>query len=86
MTLDRDETMLKYKKTEIDGNKLIYQYIPDGTGKPGKVSIDKRTGETAVIEVSDDDIGNRYAFKLLKRLSEFFAENNYKDDGIIAWY
>lgn len=78
--------MLIYKWHKIDGNLIFYHYYPDGNGATGVVSIDRFTGETEVVTPSKDDFGNRYAFKLMKLLQEFFTNNAYKEAGTIAWY
>lgn len=78
--------MLIYKWYKIDGNLIFYHYYPEESGAIGVVSIDRFTGKTEVVKPSKDDFGNRYAFKLMNRLREFFANNAYKETGTIAWY
>lgn len=78
--------MLTYELHKIDGDLLIYHYLPNGNGETGVVSIDKSTGKTEVIASAKDDFGNRYAFKLIKHLQEFFVSDNYEEAGTIAWY
>ena len=78
--------MLRYKLYNTDGNFVFYRYYPQGGKDFGTVSINTKTGETAIITPSEDDAGKRYAFKMAKRLKEFFNDNSYKDNGIIAWY
>ena len=78
--------MLIYKLHKTEGDLLFFNYYPEGNGAEGTVSINKNTGETAIIKPSEDDFGNRFAFKLVKRLKEFFEANDYKEEGIIAWY
>lgn len=77
--------MLKYKLYKEDGNLILYHYYPQD-GEAGVVSVNKDTGETKVMEPSADDFGNRFAFKLCKRLKEFFESKTYRDSGTIAWY
>lgn len=78
--------MLTYELQKTEDNLIFYHYYPDGNGTAGIVSIDKITGETAIIASSKDDFGNRYAFKLMKHLREFFINKAYKETGTIAWY
>lgn len=78
--------MLIYKLHKIEDNLVFYHYFPNGNGAVGIVSIDRFTGKTEVITPSKDDFGNRYAFKLTKRLRAFFASNAYEETGTIAWY
>ncbi|MBE6928204.1 MAG: hypothetical protein E7467_06950 [Ruminococcaceae bacterium] len=77
---------MKYQLHKEDGNLILYCYYPQGHGETGIVSVNKKTGETAVVSPSADDFGNRFAFKLCKRLKEFFEAKSYKENGIIAWY
>ena len=78
--------MLTYKFHKNDGDLAFYYYYPQGGGAAGTVSINKKTGESAVVKSSSDDLGNRFAFKLIKMLKDFFANNEYKESGTIAWY
>lgn len=78
--------MLRYKLVSNDGSVMIYHYMPEGNGKPGVVSINVKNGETDVLEVSPDDIGSRYAYKLANRLEEFFEQKAMREEGVIAWY
>lgn len=78
--------MLSYKLHKTDGDLAFYHYYPDGNGATGVVSIDKTTGKTEIVAQSEDDFGNRYASKLIKRLQEFFASKTYEETGTIAWY
>jgi hypothetical protein len=78
--------MLKYKLVSRNGDAMMYHYMPEGTGKPGIVSIDAQNGETEVLAVSADDIGMRYATKLTTRLEEMFAQKAMREEGVVAWY
>lgn len=78
--------MLTYKFYKMDGDIAFYHYFPQGNGDAGVVSINKKTGATAIVRPSDDDFENKFAFKLIKRLKEFFESRDYKQEGIIAWY
>lgn len=78
--------MLTYKLYKNEESFLLYLYYPQGNGDAGLVSINKQTGETAVVEASKDDFGNRFASKLMRRLKEFFSSDDYRQEGIIAWY
>lgn len=78
--------MLRYKLHKDDGKLILYHYYPNRSTKAGTVSINKKSGETMIVSPSADDLGNRFAFKLCKRLKEFFEDGKYSEDGIIAWY
>lgn len=78
--------MLTYKLNKTVGDLILYHYYPQGNGDAGLISIHKKTGEITIVEPSNDDFGNRFAFKLIKRLKEFFEDKAYKQEGTIAWY
>lgn len=78
--------MLIYKLYQFEGDLIIYQYYSRIADTAGLVSINKNTGETAVIRQSDDDFGCRMAYKMVGCLADFYAENAYKEAGTIAWH
>ena len=78
--------MLKYELDSRNGDVMVYRYMPEKTGKPGFVSINVENGETEVIEVSPDDVGNLYAYKLINRLEEYLEQKAMREEGVVAWY
>lgn len=78
--------MLSYKLYKTDGDLAFYNYFLQGSGDVGTVSINKHTGETVIVNSSKDDFGDRFAFKLIKYLKDFFDNNDYRETGTIAWY
>lgn len=78
--------MLKYNILKTEDNILFYHYYSEINGCDGVVSINKNTGETSIVKSSDNDLGNRFAYKLIKRLKSFFENSNYSDNGIVSWY
>lgn len=78
--------MLTYKFYKTDGNLTFYHYFPQGNGDAGIISIDRETGKITIVKSSNDDFGNRFAFKLINRLKEFFEDKDYKQEGKIVWY
>ena len=78
--------MLRYYRYATDGDVILYKYYLTGGGDRGAVSINKNTGVTSVIKQSEDDLGCRFAYKVIRHLENFFANGAYEDDGLIAWY
>lgn len=78
--------MLKYKLVESNNDLLTYHYNLAKDEKPGEVTINRTSGQAKVVKQSENDFGNRFAFKLLGRLIEFFKEGEFKEEGAIAWY
>lgn len=78
--------MLRYYRYTTDGDAILYRYYLTGGGDCGIVSINKKTGATSVIKQSEDDLGRRFAYKVIRHLENFFVNDVYEDDGLIAWY
>lgn len=78
--------MLRYELVDNVGNAMIYQYMPEGKGKPGTVSVNIKNGATNILDVSPDDFGGRYACKLIQRLERFFEQKAMPKEGFVAWY
>lgn len=78
--------MLKYKLVKSNNDLLTYHYNLAKDETPGEVTINKASGQAKVVKQSENDFGNRFAFKLLGRLTEFFKEGEFKEEGAIAWY
>lgn len=78
--------MLIYKLYKFEGDLILYQYYSRFENDAGLISVNRKTGEITVIKQSDDDFGGRMANKLSVRLTDFYAENAYKEAGTIAWY
>ena len=78
--------MLKYKLVDDNSKTLVYHYFQNGNEKPGRVKVDKTNGQIDVIEQSESDFRNRFAFKVVDRLEEFYQTGDYKSEGTIAWY
>lgn len=78
--------MLSYKLHRVQGDFYYYHYYPNGDGTNGEITINKETGEIAIVKSSLDDFGNRFAFKMIKQLEYFFDTKEYKEFGTIIWY
>ena len=77
--------MLKYNLIRDDGNKLIYEYFPEGKENSGFVSYSKTSSECKIEELSENDRHQIYALKMLKKLREFANNQMFKTDGMVAW-
>lgn len=78
--------MLRYVLDRVENGIAYYLYYPENDEVPGIVSVNKKSGEVNIVELSPDDTSRIYAFKLVRRLEKFYKENIYRDDGIVAWY
>lgn len=78
--------MLKYVLDRIENEIAYYLYYPEHDEIPGIVSVNKKSGDVRIVELSPGDESRIYALKLVRRLEKFFEENSYRNDGIVAWY
>lgn len=78
--------MLRYELFDSDNDLLTYIYYLQKDERPGKVTINRVSGQTSVVEQAENDVGNRFAYKLLARLGEFYKEGTYQNKGFIAWH
>ena len=80
--------MLKYKLSREDDDDCIYFYYPEGKEDYGIITINKKTGKITVNSLAKEDQGIRifYAYKLVRRLEEFYRTGEYRDSGMVAWY
>ena len=71
--------MLKYKIIERENGKNLYEYRPDGTGRPGLVAL-YDDGRREMVKDSEDD------FKGIYRGMAFSGIDIKQDSGTVAWY
>lgn len=71
--------MLKYRIVNRENGRNVYEYCPDGDGRPGLIAIHDN-GQREIIEDSPDD------FKGIYRGHAFCGIDTTKDDGTVAWY
>lgn len=78
--------MLRLELVDNTQCKAIYNYFPEGKEEYGTISINKRTGELEVEKISANDEYKRYLFHARSRIEDFFAENNFMEKDVVAWY
>lgn len=78
--------MLRYVLDRIDHEVAYYKYYPEHDEIPGVVSVNKKNGEATIVMLAPQDKSRIYAFKLMRRLEQFFRQGRYETDGIVAWY
>ena len=71
---------------EMNSNRVVYQYKPDGKGTPGEIIYHLGTGEIDVSSRASGDECGRYAHKAGKRVSVYIEEKNLPMRDIQAWY
>ena len=71
--------MLRYQIVSRDNGRNVYEYRPDGEGRPGIIAIHDN-GKREIIQDSPDDIKGIY------RGHAFCGIDLSKDSGTVAWY
>ncbi|MCL2019019.1 MAG: hypothetical protein FWG70_04590 [Oscillospiraceae bacterium] len=78
--------MNKLVLTEFKNDSVVYLYIPEGEGKPGRINASVSTGEAEVAERAENDEFGRYGHNAMKRIREYVQKKNLPIDAIQAWY
>ena len=71
--------MLKYRIVSRENGRNLYEYRPDGNGRPGFIAIHDN-GKREIVKDSEDDVNGIY------RGHAFSGIDISKDAGTIAWY
>jgi hypothetical protein len=76
----------KLKLKEMDSNKVVYLYQPDGKGEGGEIVYVFSDSHATIAKQAEGDINGRYGHKAAKKVEEVVRENNLPLDFIQAWY
>ena len=77
--------MLKYKLIELNESQIIYEYYPEGKDEKCTLTV-TRDGEVVDRKSSElDQFGSYFAHMILK-INKFIENQEFKEEGIIAWY
>ena len=71
--------MLKYRIISRENGRNLYEYRPDGNGRPGLVAIHD-DGTKEIVKDSEDDFKGIYRGMALQHI------DITKDSGTVAWY
>lgn len=78
--------MLKLILMEQNAGMAIYNYYPEGEGEPGSISIDKKNGKIDVLHVPKNDEFGRYKIHAIRKISEYFDKQVFREEDVVAWY
>ena len=71
---------------EYNANRVVYQYLPEGSGEPGEIAYDIDTHEaTVIIRASEDQYG-RYGHNATRKVKEYIKREILPLTAIQAWY
>ena len=71
---------------EMNSERIVYFYKPDGKGAPGEIIYDLGVGEVSVASRAAGDENGRYAHKAGRRVCTYIEEKNLPMRDIQAWY
>lgn len=78
--------MLKYKMVENTSEYVKYIYFPDSGDLHGEITVRKSDNEIISQIVANNDDFKLCLFKMYRRIKDFIEQDNFKENGIIAWY
>ena len=81
-----DYRMNELKLKEMNAEKIIYLYQPEGRGEYGEILYTFADNATAVIKQAKEDEFGRYAHKAELKVKECVKRNNLPLKCIQAWY
>ena len=65
---------------------IVYQYTPESKGEPGKITVNRITGDVFLSVRAEQDGSGRYGQYAVKRVKEYVAKKNLPIDAVQAWY
>lgn len=78
--------MLKYKLIEENSEYITYAYYPEGREYFGVVKMRKRDEEVLEKKLAKNDSDGWYALHMIWKIEDLIAENNFRKNGMMAWY
>lgn len=78
--------MLLLKLVEETSSRVVYNYFPEKKEECGTVTFDKLKGEVIDVVISKNDSHNRYMHHAVSKICEFFDNNVYEKEYVVAWY
>ena len=78
--------MNELKLKEMNEDRIIYLYQPEGSGEYGEIVYKFSDGNTEVVKQSKDDEYGRYAHKAELKVKDCVRRNNLPLKCTQAWY
>lgn len=78
--------MLRLKLHDETQTEVIYHYFPENEKDGGLLAVNKETGDIRTISVPENDEFNIYLHHAVSRLDKYFANKNYLEKDVVAWY
>ena len=77
--------MNKLELLEMNRDRIVYAYQPDGEGDPGEIVYLFADGKATVLYTAPEDTNGSYAFKACKRVEECVKKKNLPMNFVQAW-
>ena len=80
--------MITVEKNKVTESEVVYDYFVENKRDKehtGKVSVNKETKDFIVLVQDNSAFTSTYS-KVVRRIRNFIAENDYPDADTIAWY
>ena len=71
---------------EYNNNRVVYQYLPEGKGKPGEIEYKIEEKEATVISRASEDQHGRYGHNATRKIKEYVKREILPLSAIQAWY
>lgn len=78
--------MVKYILIEENEDTVSYRYFPEGHEDFGSITMDKKTADLVSVDVAKTDKFKWYFYHMVEQIEEFIKNNNFLNDGYVAWY
>lgn len=77
--------MVTLKKIEHTDKLVRYEIYPEGRGEAGVISFDLSTGK-AMVEKAPNGYLSNYFRHAISKISEYWKQGTFPDEGMSAWY
>ena len=71
---------------EMNQNRIVYLYRPEGAGEPGEISYDLIRKVPEIIRRASEDPNENYAKKAMLKVEDIVSANNLPMRCVQAWY
>ena len=78
--------MNKLKLKEMNEERIVYLYQPEGKGDFGEILYKFDDNETVILKKAKDDEYGKYAHKAELKVKQYVKENYLPLKGTQAWY
>jgi len=70
---------------EYNAERVVYQYLPEGAGDPGKVIYDIKTKEASVVIRASKDLYGKYGHNASRKVKEYIGDDYLPIHAYQAW-